>query len=120
MIGRRAERERRLHARTSLGLKGTMAFDGRAPKRDCIIKNISERGACLDIGLLLDPPDQFSLMISASTNAWRKCRVIWRSQSEAGVFLLEARQGSSPVQAHVPEAQMLRTLRRRAFPRATD
>jgi hypothetical protein len=67
MIGRRAERERRLHARTSLGLKGTMAFDGSAPKRDCIIKNISERGACLDIGLLLDPPDRFSLMISAST-----------------------------------------------------
>jgi hypothetical protein len=95
-----------------------MAFNGSAPERACIIKNISEGGARLDIGLLLDPPDRFSLRISASSNTWRECRVVWRSEFEAGVAHLDTTGPDDHAEPPSGETATLRTLRGRAFPRA--
>lgn len=117
MVGHQIERERRLHARTDVRLKGAMAFDVGAAQRSCIVKNISEHGACLDIGLLLDPPDRFSLLISTSSKAWWECKLVWRSQFKAGVMLSEART-SAPSEPRFGEAPTLRALRRSAFPAA--
>src|ERR1700704_4856992 len=53
--------ERRRHLRMNLPLKASMDFGCNTPKRTCMIRNISESGACLHIGLLLDPPEYFDL-----------------------------------------------------------
>ena len=67
--------ERRHHPRWDfgLGLKGSIVSGINLPTRPCTIKNISHGGARLDIGLLLDLPDRFTLLTSSTAN------LIWRS-----------------------------------------
>jgi PilZ domain len=59
------------------------------PKRACMIKNVSEGGACLHIGLLLDPPERFRLTIGAVGNFCRECKLIWRSEFDVGVKFIQ-------------------------------
>jgi hypothetical protein len=72
----------------NLPLKATMDFGGNTPKRACMIKNISEGGACLHIGLLLDPPKYFDLMIPTVGNFRRQCKLVWRLEFDIGVEFL--------------------------------
>jgi hypothetical protein len=83
--------ERRHHPRWDfgLGLKGSIVSGINLPTRPCTIKNISHGGARLDIGLLLDLPHRFTLLMSSTANHRRECKVIWRSEFEAGIKLLD-------------------------------
>jgi hypothetical protein len=85
--------------------------------RPCTIKNISYGGARLDIGLLLDLPDRFILLMSSTANHRRECRLIWRSEFEAGIKLLDRRLQGIKSEPSSVRADTLRELRRRAFPR---
>jgi hypothetical protein len=69
----------------NLPLKASMDFGRNTPKRTCMIRDISEGGACLHIGLLLDPPEYFDLMISSVGNFCRQCKVVWRPEFDIGV-----------------------------------
>jgi hypothetical protein len=69
----------------NLPLKASMDFGCNTPKRTCMIRNISESGACLHIGLLLDPPEYFDLKISSVGNFCRHCKLVWRSEFDIGV-----------------------------------
>jgi hypothetical protein len=66
-----------------------MIFGRNAPKRPCMIKDMSESGACLNIGLLLDPPDYFTLQVFAVGNFCRECKLIWRSEFYVGVEFIQ-------------------------------
>jgi hypothetical protein len=112
-------RERRYHPRwdLGLGLKGSIVLGISAPTRPCLIKNISNGGARLDIGLLLDLPDRFALLTSSSANRRRECRLVWRSEFEAGIKLLDRCLQSARSEPSSVRAETLRELRRRAFPR---
>jgi hypothetical protein len=100
-----------------LGLKGSIVLGISAPTRPCLIKNISNGGARLDIGLLLDLPNRFALLTSSPANRRRECRLVWRSEFEAGIKLLDRclQSGRSEPSGH--RAGTLHELRRRAFPR---
>jgi hypothetical protein len=65
-------------------LRGYISF-ARNTRHACVVKNISEGGACLNIGLLLDPAERFTLTVSAVGNFRRECRLIWRSDSNVGI-----------------------------------
>jgi hypothetical protein len=51
---------------------------------DCLIRNLSDRGACLEIDSALVPVDEFDLIILPEYLN-RKCRVAWRKPKRIGV-----------------------------------
>jgi hypothetical protein len=50
----------------------------------CVLRNLSELGAALDIGPQKGIPDQFTLIVLA-TKKIHSCSVIWRKQGRIGV-----------------------------------
>jgi hypothetical protein len=60
---------------------------GHAPLVECLIRNLSETGACLEIRSPSSPsdaPDSFALIIKPE-NLKRSCQVVWRSDRCMGV-----------------------------------
>ncbi len=67
-----AARERRGAFRYDVRVKATIAFGDKTPSIECVIRDISQTGAMLEV----DPsvlPDDFTLVFS------RQCRVVRRS-----------------------------------------
>jgi hypothetical protein len=51
---------------------------------DCMVRNISEAGAALEVFSPLFIPDRFMLNIK-SDQVERSCRVVWRKEKRLGV-----------------------------------
>ena len=52
---------------------------------DCVITNISDRGAHINIPDSEAIPDSFLLLLAENGSTRRRCRVIWRKPREIGV-----------------------------------
>ena len=65
-------------------LKGGSIMFGVAAAIDCIIRNMSEMGAALEVNSPIGIPDEFTLLIKPEF-VKRNCRVIWRSAKRIGV-----------------------------------
>lgn len=80
--------EKRSARRSRLFLKGQLLLDGSGSKLDCLVCDISETGARLqvseDAALL---PDRFVLFVP-KTNVTHQVRVAWRAAGEVGVAFL--------------------------------
>ena len=61
---------------------GRISFGGAAI--DCTVRNLSERGAALDVASPIGIPDTFILVLE-SEHDQRPCRVVWRKESRIGV-----------------------------------
>jgi hypothetical protein len=55
-----------------------------APHNSCIVRNLSETGAALDIPYAVIVPHEFNLIIEGN-EASRDCRVVWRKENRLGV-----------------------------------
>jgi hypothetical protein len=76
------EEQRRSQRRRAL--KGaTIAFKGAAGI-DCIVRNLSNAGACLEIVSPIGIPDEFTLVIP-SDDVKQGCHVVWRTAHRIGV-----------------------------------
>ena len=65
-------------------LKGArIAFKDRAATIDCVIRNLSVRGACLIVETPVGIPDSFELLLDHASV--RNCRVAWRKATQIGV-----------------------------------
>ena len=64
--------------------KGGSIMFGVAAAIDCIIRNMSETGAALEIESPVGIPDEFTLLIKPEY-VKRNCRVAWRSANRIGV-----------------------------------
>ena len=73
---RRSPRQRSLKG-------GTITF-GTYPSVDCIIRNISDKGARLEVQSAAAVPDHFMLLIKPELLK-RSCRVAWRENQNIGV-----------------------------------
>ena len=51
----------------------------------CVLSDISEHGARIDIDETKPIPDNFTLMLSSNGSARRKCKVVWRKPRNIGV-----------------------------------
>ena len=51
----------------------------------CVLADISDSGARLDVEDPTILPDRFMLMLSGTGSARRSCRLIWRSPNQVGV-----------------------------------
>jgi hypothetical protein len=78
--------ERRSDARRKVLQAGTIAF-GRAGGFDCLVRNLSERGACLEVESQVGIPDNFTLVISHNA-IMRAAQVQWRHGKRIGVVFL--------------------------------
>ncbi|HEX9589917.1 MAG TPA: PilZ domain-containing protein [Bradyrhizobium sp.] len=72
---RAAPRQRTLKA-------GTIEFSGSTI--DCVVRNISETGAALEVASPVGIPAEFNLLISGNV-AKRPCRVVWVKDKRIGV-----------------------------------
>jgi hypothetical protein len=50
----------------------------------CVLRNLSEGGAALDIGSQVGIPDQFTLIVLPQKKIY-SCNVIWRKERRIGV-----------------------------------
>ena len=77
-----AERKRYQRLRT---LKtGKIVFNRRCSVVDCMVRNVSAAGACLELPSTVGIPDRFDLLIGADQPA-RPCRVAWKDDTRVGV-----------------------------------
>jgi hypothetical protein len=51
----------------------------------CVLSDISEHGARIDIDETKPIPDNFTLMLASNGSARRKCKVVWRKPRNIGV-----------------------------------
>lgn len=61
---------------------GTISIDGVS--LDCLIRNLSKTGACLEIKGTTTVPDAFKLVIKPES-LFRTCKVMWRDGRRIGV-----------------------------------
>jgi hypothetical protein len=61
------------------------AITGGSVLGQCIILDISEGGARLEVTRPVDLPDVFVLTLSRNAEVSRQCQVRWRSKTEIGV-----------------------------------
>jgi hypothetical protein len=77
-LGKRAAPRRR----TLKG--GKIRFRSLGASIDCVIRNLSDTGACLQVESQIGIPDSFELFITDDKSA-RTCRIVWRSGNRIGV-----------------------------------
>ena len=77
------EEEKRKTQRFRALKSATIAFD-RAAGIDCIVRNISDAGACLEIVSPVGIPDDFTLVMH-SDKVQHSCHVAWRTANRIGV-----------------------------------
>ena len=65
---------------------GTISFD-RFAGIDCLVRNISDSGACLDVDTPVGIPEIFTLVIKPE-RVQRECQVVWRMPHKIGVRFL--------------------------------
>ena len=65
-------------------LKGGSIIFGTACTVDCVVRNLSETGACLEVASPVGIPDDFTLQIKPEPTK-RNCHVAWRSANRIGV-----------------------------------
>ena len=82
-MGDRRNRERRSNARTR-ELKGVKLVLGKSSVMDCVVRNVTNRGARLHLPNTIDLPEVFDLTFDGGYS-FRRCRIMWRSVTEAGV-----------------------------------
>jgi hypothetical protein len=65
-------------------LKGAqIVFKGHEAVIDCVVRNLSDRGACLKVESPIGIPDSFDLVLDHASV--RNCRVTWRRATQIGV-----------------------------------
>lgn len=75
--------EKRTTPRHRVLKRGTLAFSGGGGL-DCMVRNISESGARLDVANPMGMPDTFMLVIETD-QFMRRCRAVWSSEQRLGV-----------------------------------
>ena len=74
--------ERRDNGRNRILKTGAIEFNGGAI--DCVVRNISDSGAALDVASPVGIPEHFILSILPDGSR-HECRVAWRKQKRIGV-----------------------------------
>lgn len=80
--------ERRRMPRQRTLKSARIVIDPNAPVLDCIVRNLSPRGALLLVPSLA-VPDRFDLVFTAS-RARYTCKVVWRAPDRVGVEFISS------------------------------
>jgi hypothetical protein len=77
--------DRRLHARRIVHIPAKLMAGTESPLRDCVLVDISEYGARLEIEAAQDTPDNFTILLAPGHGPFRQCHVVWRGDGQLGV-----------------------------------
>ena len=61
-----------------------ISFNKRSATIDCVVKNLSAQGACLQVASPIGIPEFFDLVFD-SDDSIRPCQVVWRNLKQIGV-----------------------------------
>jgi hypothetical protein len=75
--------EKRLSPRRNTMIEALIVFDAGRRRMSCIIRNLSETGAKLEVASVAGVPNTFDLITPGHRP--HACRVAWRSLKEIGV-----------------------------------
>jgi hypothetical protein len=98
MARQREDLGERKHARIDLHKPGFLIPAPDAPWIECTILDVSENGACLDVGAMA-VPKIFGLAFTGGGEVLRVCLLIWRQGERLGARFVtpkELRQGFQP------------------------
>jgi hypothetical protein len=79
----KSTQEHRNVARHRALKRAQIAFKGHWATIDCTVRNLSDRGACLNVESSIAIPDSFDLVLDHASV--RNCRVAWRKATQIGV-----------------------------------
>ena len=82
-------REQRRNKRQPLGYHAQIDAVGGDGTLDCIIEDVSETGARVATSAPDQLPDEFILRLTKDGARRRLCRVVWRTEREAGVSFMQ-------------------------------
>ncbi len=74
--------ESRIAPRRRMLKAGTIEFGGGGI--DCLVRNLSETGAALEVVIPLFIPDRFTLYVP-SDQFKRPCHIVWRKEKRIGI-----------------------------------
>jgi hypothetical protein len=80
--------EKRLAPRRNTMIKATIVFASGKKRIDCIIRNLSDGGAKLEVASVKDVPPSFDLLVPG--HRVQHCRVAWRALRELGVQFMQS------------------------------
>jgi hypothetical protein len=63
---------------------GRIVFNDKSSVLDCTVRNLSARGACLEVTSALGVPASFDLLLDADGST-RRCDIVWKSRNRLGV-----------------------------------
>ena len=78
--------EKRLAPRRNTFIAALLVYNGGRSRTDCIIRNLSDGGAKLEVASVGGIPQTFDLI--APDHRPHSCRVAWRALKELGVQFL--------------------------------
>ena len=78
-----SQTENRLIQRRSTLKGGRIVFNAGRSTIDCTVRNLSSKGAKLQVSSVVGIPDTFDLVLDG--HARQPCRVAWRTLKELGV-----------------------------------
>lgn len=67
-------------------IEATIVFDGGRTRMRCIIRNLSETGAKVEVASVTKIPRTFDLLVDKVRP--QACAVVWRSMKELGIQFL--------------------------------
>jgi hypothetical protein len=70
------------YSRIETSVTAKIAVRSKAPTASCLVRNLSEGGACLQMASTAGLPSTFTLVFETTS---RPCRVIWRTDTQLGV-----------------------------------
>jgi hypothetical protein len=79
--------EKRLAPRRNTMIVAQIVFAGGLKRADCIIRNLSDYGAKLEVDSVIGIPNTFDLI--APRHRPHSCRVAWRALKEMGVEFID-------------------------------
>lgn len=87
--------ERRDGHRARTLRSGKIVFNYKGSVFDCVVRNLSDEGACLQVESTAQIPKEFALLLDGETTP-RKCHKAWRSDDRVGIAFDDARSALKP------------------------
>jgi hypothetical protein len=78
-------KDNRKKIRRAMHYTARIDLNDGTPRLGCLVSDISESGARLQMDGAQELPETFNLLLSGRGGIHRQCRVVWRSENQIGV-----------------------------------
>jgi hypothetical protein len=77
--------DNRQHSRQPVHIAARLASGPDVPQHKCVVVDISDTGARLEVATIADIPDKFTMLLTPRGQPYRLCEVVWRGSRQIGV-----------------------------------